>query len=178
MAGARRTSNALAEAAAVMFGVTPDARECGYVLPDGRMLDLSGRHDHPGYVRDGDGFVPRRGPDHFAGRRVIDHRELGGLVPGGGTAGMMRFMRESGAVRVHPLQGFSLAVPPTTRQVAVMCHVAGRMPGMAHVEVYDDEANVVASEAFASLTPRAALGFLARAGLLPEPADAPGAPCP
>jgi hypothetical protein len=178
MGGARRISNALAEAAAEMFGVTHDARECGYILPDGRMLDLSGRHGHPGYVRDGDGFVPRRGPDHFAGRRMIDHRELGGLVPDGGTAGMMRFMLGSGAVRVHPTQGFTLAVPPSMRQLAVMCHVARGIPGPAHLEVYDAEGRVLVSEAFASLTPRAVLGFMARAGMLPDPAGDPGGPTP
>ena len=32
------------EAAKQYFGVTTDYKEAGYILPDGSMLDLSGKH--------------------------------------------------------------------------------------------------------------------------------------
>lgn len=52
------------------FGTTNDIRECGYVLPDGSMLDFSGRHMVTG---DTD-------TSHLKGRRSVDHREIGDLV--------------------------------------------------------------------------------------------------
>ena len=51
------------------FGTTNDIRECGYVLPDGSMLDFSGRHMVTG---DTD-------TSHLKGRRSVDHREIGDL---------------------------------------------------------------------------------------------------
>ena len=53
----------LIERAVENFGLTNDVREAFYVLPDGRMLDGSGRH---------------RGGDErsFTKQRQVDHRDI------------------------------------------------------------------------------------------------------
>lgn len=64
------------------FGTTEDWREAGYILPDGTLLDLSGKNQ---------GGSP--------GVRSRDHREVGTFTFRGGTAGMREFMQH-GAIRV------------------------------------------------------------------------------
>ena len=55
------------------FGVTRNPREAGYILNDGTMLDLSGRHYATGYVNS----KPLPGqPDYLRNARAVDHREL------------------------------------------------------------------------------------------------------
>ncbi|NCX05673.1 MAG: hypothetical protein EBW68_07840 [Actinobacteria bacterium] len=58
-------------------GVTNDVNEAGYVLPDGTMLDFSGRAD-AGYVQGSDlRFRPKTGErDYMRGERGVDHREV------------------------------------------------------------------------------------------------------
>lgn len=53
------------------FGTTTNPKEAGYVLPDGAMLDLSGRHYATGY-KEGKPIKD----DYLANRRDVDHREL------------------------------------------------------------------------------------------------------
>lgn len=74
------------------FGVTSDPREAGYIMPDGQMLDLSGKND---------GGDP--------GHRARDHREISHITPDklpddlesdSPTHHMWHFMRETGAVRM------------------------------------------------------------------------------
>ena len=48
------------------FGETKDIREAGYVLPDGVMLDFSGRHE----------LDPGSDSSFLAGRRTTDHRAV------------------------------------------------------------------------------------------------------
>lgn len=55
------------------FGTTQNPKEAGYILNDGSMLDLSGRHYATGYVDK----KPIQGePDYLRGQRNVDHREL------------------------------------------------------------------------------------------------------
>lgn len=63
------------------FGITYNIDEAGYVLPDGRMLDFSGRHDARGYTRKGDVYIAD-GRDYLQGRRRIEHLiiEFEGIV--------------------------------------------------------------------------------------------------
>lgn len=66
----------LHDAAKKVFGVTHNPLEAGYLLPDGTMLDFSGRSD-AGYIRQGERFVPKMGRrDEFAGRRQLDHSDV------------------------------------------------------------------------------------------------------
>lgn len=101
------------------FGETRDPWEAGYILPSGRMLDLTGRHYATGYERTAAGFRPKLGQrDYLRGTRSVDHRELPEeLYPEGGAAGMFRFMRESGAVRNSPGYGISIVKMPSIAQL-------------------------------------------------------------
>jgi hypothetical protein len=55
------------------FGATKNPREAGYILNDGTMLDLSGRHYATGYSNS----KPLPGqPDYLKNARAVDHREL------------------------------------------------------------------------------------------------------
>lgn len=105
----------LADAAKEFFGVTNRPLEAGYVLPDGSMLDLSGRHEsdksHWPYLRD---------------QRNVDHRMLFGenadgfsmydlLETNGGSEGMHEFMARTGAVRVDFRSAIVSAMRPLTQ---------------------------------------------------------------
>lgn len=61
----RSNNDAIFTAAKNKFGITYDMREAGYILPDGSMLDFSGRHE-------------LRGSDtsFLNGRRTVDHRQI------------------------------------------------------------------------------------------------------
>jgi hypothetical protein len=102
------------------FGLTRDLREAGYILSDGSMLDLTGRHYASGYVRRGDRFVPTR-DDYLAGTRSVDHRELPMEVKDAlgkrGSESMLAFMKETRALRVMPGTGFSVVSMPTVEAV-------------------------------------------------------------
>lgn len=87
-----RKSNLYISNAIEHFGLTDDPQEAGYILPDGTMLDFSGKNEgntEYSYYR--------------IGNRSRDHREvafaLGDDFPGG-TEGMNAFMRLTGAVRL------------------------------------------------------------------------------
>ncbi len=71
-----------------LFGLTDDPREAGYILPDGRMLDFSGKNQ---------GGQP--------GVRALDHRDVNAIMSAGGTEGMNEFMRSTGAIRFHLIDG-------------------------------------------------------------------------
>jgi hypothetical protein len=112
----------LEKAAKHHFGVTNDLRETGYILSDGTFLDLSGRHEAQGYVRKGDRFVVKRGPDDLAGRRYVDHRQLPETVTDklkedSGSKSMFAFMRETGVLRVMPGVGLSVGSMPTIESI-------------------------------------------------------------
>jgi hypothetical protein len=81
------------------FGVTEDPRECGYLLPDGTMLDLS--------------F------SQAPGTRGKDHREVAGFIPSdeSGTESMRKFIG-MGVIRVmpHSTLGLDISVEPTAQQ--------------------------------------------------------------
>lgn len=91
------------------FGVTSLPSETGYLLDNGKRLDLSGRHYATGYQRQGDRFIPVvGGRDYLAGGRNTDHRELGDLVNGQGWDGLADFINQTGAVRYMPDTGISV----------------------------------------------------------------------
>lgn len=109
------------EAAKQYFGVTTDYKEAGYILPDGSMLDLSGKH-----------LVPPEDAKYHRHERTVDHRELGGenydgfsLEPwiGTGDGGdlMCKFMQKAGAVRVDfKAHIASTIVMPTPKQIQTL----------------------------------------------------------
>ena len=57
------------------FGLTNSAYEAGYILPDARMLDFSGRHESSGFKRVNGKNIPTTKFDEFKDYRGTDHRE-------------------------------------------------------------------------------------------------------
>lgn len=109
------------------FGLTTDVAEAGYILPDGRMLDFSGKSH---------GWTP--------GRRGLDHRE-----PPIGEGGMVEFMRRSGAVRFGFYQASSAHVdyfsPLTFQQERVITRLIPRLDYL-HVDIRDGSGRIIFSE--------------------------------
>jgi hypothetical protein len=109
-----------AAAAIKFFGKTTNPYEAGYVLPNGTMLDLSGRHysqDHPS----------------LRGQRSVDHRELMGensdefsieeFFPDGlsGSDSMAYFMAATGAMRIDIRSGVASSMgSPSQKQITVL----------------------------------------------------------
>lgn len=111
----------LIAAAKEVFGVTTDPNEAGYVLPDGTMLDFTGRH-----------YAGKDNWRYMRGERAVDHRELAtenihngkslsGMLQATGSEGMYEFMARTGAMRMDARAGVaSVSRPPTPKQIAVI----------------------------------------------------------
>lgn len=99
----------LIERAVENFGLTNDVREAFYVLPDGRMLDGSGRH---------------WGGDErsVAGQRQVDHSDISEVIDdASGDDAMYEWMGRTGAMRFDQIVGIaSVARPPTKAQLDVL----------------------------------------------------------
>ena len=92
-------------------GVTRNIREAGYVLPDGTLLDFSGKRY---------GGQP--------GERAEDHRQLGIPLEGNisGTDAMVAFQK-AGAVRIDANSHMAdLETMPTPAQIAIIEKILGR----------------------------------------------------
>lgn len=113
---------ALTAAAVEHFGTTRNPEEAGYILPDGRMLDLSGRHQIPSdYKRRGTEWVLKKpGRDYQSRSRNVDHREVWEIVGKSGTDGMLKFMDLTGAIRLMPSVGVSILHSPTDNQIRIL----------------------------------------------------------
>ena len=106
--------NDLIERAKETFGVTRDVREAFYVLPDGTMLDGSGRH-WGGDERD------------VAGQRQVDHQDINEVLDSGasGSEAMYEWMAKTGAMRVDFSSGIaSIARKPTRDQLSVLARAS------------------------------------------------------
>lgn len=120
------------------FGVTNDIRECGYILPDGSMLDFSGRHMVTGNTD----------TSHLRGRRGVDHRDIGDLnwdadmtTKSGLNINMADFIR-MGAIRIHCSNTWSsinLFKKPTMEQVNPMLRLIQYSKGNVTVEIGDGD---------------------------------------
>lgn len=114
--------------AARMFGYTNYIEETGYVMPNGRMLDFSGRHEHQDYVYDEDRniYVVRKPGmrDEQALERVSDHRQIVRLrgfkdkedERGDPISPIFVFMVATGAARINQYAGAEFASIPTEAQ--------------------------------------------------------------
>lgn len=86
------------------FGTTQNINEAGFIMPDGTLLDLSGRSQASGYQKVGTRYMSKRGPDYLSNHRVVDHREVNQFmidtVDDSPTATLNQFMAQTGAVRI------------------------------------------------------------------------------
>jgi hypothetical protein len=124
--GAAHEASNLAAKATEIFGKTRDIREAGYVMPDGSMLDFTGRHQVTNdYARIDDFNRPVGGKrDWMSGERNVDHREVSDLIdaPQGisGTDAMTQFMDQTNAIRNKPGIGFESVETPTDQQLKAL----------------------------------------------------------
>lgn len=123
-------SKRLFEATKKKFGTTKDINEAGYILPDGTMLDFSGRH----WMDEG------QDTSHLAGSRAVDHREISdvGYDKDENETGFKTDMSDfinRGAIRVHRSGNYSrinLSMEPTAEQMKVLRRFAA---GVDNVDV-------------------------------------------
>lgn len=114
------------------FGLTDDPNEAGYILPDGTMLDFSGRH---------------AGMSHGLGR-AIDHRAVSSLLGKEGlkmTEGMNAFMRLTGAVRIGyypPVFIVYIKSSITKQQMARIIDISKDVVEVIELEVMDNHRRI------------------------------------
>ena len=152
------------EAAVKMFGTTTDPNEAGYLLPDGRMLDFSGRHDMGRWDRLVEAFKKQNytlNPADLAGKRALDHSELfmsdgsnplGLFNTNGWLYPVLEFMSRSGAVRMAASVGMFHSVGMVDPAVVekAMAPLLPVMNANAEVkgvwfEVWDEEGKTTAA---------------------------------
>ena len=133
-----KSSEALFEATKEKFGTTNDLREAGYILPDGTMLDFSGR-----YMVD-----KGRDTSHLRGRRAVDHRAIHevGYDQDDNETGFITDMADfigRGAIRIDANAGtINLSKVPTAKQARVLRMLILRNDGDVSVDFgngYDSE---------------------------------------
>ena len=114
------------QAAVNHFGKTYDLREAGFVLPDGTMLDFSGKHKVHDY----------RSKKELSGQRVVDHKdidEINYLSDGNTKSGLdvhITDFVERGAIRVDSNAGaINIALRPTPEQLRVIREIINRNDG-------------------------------------------------
>jgi len=111
------------DAAKKMFGVTNDIRECGFILPDGTMLDFSGKHS-------------TNNKASLEGRRTVDHRSIEKI--GNENTPYITLSRfiEAGAIRCDVRGAFiNLIKRPTKEQIAVLSRFILRCKGYVQLEI-------------------------------------------
>lgn len=129
------------------FGTTWDARESGYMMQDGEMLNMSGVHE----VND------ERIKRDLRGRRVIDHRDVSGTnIRGVSTERffenqnirdqsdyMYNFMARTGAMRMDYASGIAaLTRQPTRAQLQMMQRMSYENDGLI-VSYYTPDGRIV-----------------------------------
>ena len=141
------------------FGTTNDIRECGYILPDGTMLDFSGRH------------TLNKGTDssHLAGRRGIDHRNVYeiGWSKDGNTKNFdftMEDFIKLGAIRIHASKTYTsinLYKKPTSQQIPLLIRLIQYAKGCVDVEIGDGNESLSYGE-FDNAKPNAVIAKINR----------------
>lgn len=89
------------------FGTTDNIDEAFYILPDGTMLDGSGRH----WGLD----------EQDVNGRQVDHADVAEVMDSSGAQAMYDFMGRTGAMRIDSAHGVaSISRPPTPAQLEVL----------------------------------------------------------
>lgn len=130
------------------FGVTTNPEEAFYVLPDGTMLDGSGRHW---------GLE-----EQDVNGRQVDHGDIAEIMDSDGAEAMYEFMGRTGAMRFDRIVGIaSVARKPTAQQLAIL----GRSSkgGYLALSLNTPEGRIVDDTEFDSASPRLIEDFFAQA---------------
>ena len=119
------------------FGTTSNFNEAGYILPDGKMLDLSGRNKGA-----------------TGGRRTLDHRDVWDVIDdrdNGGDA-MADFV-SGGAIRLQPEAfGVMFGAKPTEAQEATLMRYFARFNGEMNVDIMAPNGDFVSSASYSEGT--------------------------
>lgn len=144
-----RTSNELnsaAKRAKAFYGVTSDPTEAGFILPDGALLDLSGKgkdiDSFPLTFRHYDMGDPAMLP-YEEGRRGLPHASVQDLY--GTPTSVSSFLDDAGAIRVDGDFGVSeLTRLPTNRQRSIIAEL-----GTDHNQWEAEMTDPMSNESFA-----------------------------
>jgi len=131
------------------FGTTKNQLEAGFILPDGEMLDFSGRHE---------------GADErdVAGKRYSDHREISQ------TGVEMTQFINSGAVRIDARSGLiEIGKEPTTSQLSQIRKIIEDKNSEVYIDLQDLNRRDVAEqdttiEPEAGTDPKRVIGLIRR----------------
>ena len=131
----RIANNDMLDRAIKHFGTTYDSNEAGYILPNGDMLDFSGK-------REG-GTKGSRAEDHRAVERFVNEKF------DNRSDAMDYFMQQTGAIRISFWGDYGLIdleTKPTPDQISVLQRIIIRksqvdlsLPGKSEVEEYSLE---------------------------------------
>lgn len=116
------------DAAKAKFGTTYDMREAGYILPDGSMLDFSGRHQVEGDA------------SFLNGDRTVDHRDISDIAYDAddnetGIKTDLGDFLDRGAIRIDYNAGaINLNVAPTKAQKDRLKRLIERNEGYVYVD--------------------------------------------
>ena len=122
--------SSLLDDAIKFFGLTSDPRECGFICPNGEMLDFSGRHLTIGFM-DLE-FKPNRKNIIHGNIFGVNHDgfSLMEKYPQLATEGIVNyaFMKHTSVVRFEPRNRFSSGivdylVRPTEKQIEVISNI-------------------------------------------------------
>lgn len=113
-----------------IFGTTTNINEAGYLLPDGSLLDFSGRHQiTTDYEQFGTTFVVKPGKkDWQFNKRPLDHRDVEPLLDrdfSSRTDAMYYFMEKTGAIRLTS-DGATILTIPTRIQAQTLSGIGRR----------------------------------------------------
>jgi hypothetical protein len=133
------------ESAKRIFGITTNPNEAGYILPNGEMLDFTGRNEAGGYQFINGRWVAN-GRDYLANERITDHRgidwegsENDPLVK---QMGRRDAFIEKGAIRVDMRYGLlDMAKAPTAEQLKTIKNFLDVTNG-AEIELKDGERHI------------------------------------
>ena len=119
------------------FGTTRNINEAGYILPDGRMLDLSGRKDGAS-----------------GGRRTLDHRKVWDVLDDRADGGeAMADFVWGGAIRIQPeANGIMFGAKPTEAQESAVLNYFRHFNGEMQVDIMAPNGDFIASASYAEGT--------------------------
>ena len=115
------------------FGTTTNFNKSGYLTTNGKLLDMSGKHE--GYD---------------SGHRAVDHRYIqrayeSEMEDVQGTEAMIEFMRD-GNIRLSPeSDGIDLMAMPNEKQIPMLKQYIRKAGGEVTVDISDQRGNVVES---------------------------------
>lgn len=107
------------------FGTTKDIREAGYILTNGKFLDLSEKNN-----------------GGEAGTRSADHRDINICYENlGNTESLIQFMNEGNIRLIPETAGIDIATKPNKEQIIALRKVINYYHGEVILDISDSKGN-------------------------------------